>query len=98
MQRYVPLARARACRLNLIEFLPTTTAPFTATMQAASLFLLASVPFVAADPHPAYMAGWESGGSNGSCYDSSAQIAIRGVRPNIDLDPLICLSLDDVPR
>ena len=73
MLRYIPLARARA-RLSLIEFLPTTTAPFTATatMQAASLFLLASAPLAAAREllhlAPMHPKGYGSGGSGGSCY------------------------------
>ena len=68
MLRYIPLARARA-RLSLIEFLPPTTAPFTAataTMQAASLFLLASAPFAAAD---VVGDGTRKYASQGSCYD-----------------------------
>jgi len=43
-------------------------------MQAASLFLLASAPFVAAHLHPPYTPGYGTPGSNGSCYDTSAQI------------------------
>ena len=71
--------RARAhARLDLIEFLPTTTAPFTATMQAASLFLLASAPFAAAD----IVAGggtecrWqpEAYASQGACMDATTGI------------------------
>ena len=72
MQRYVPLARARARRLNLIEFLPPTTAPFTATatMQAASLILLVTARIVGADvidPARAYA-------SHGACYDTTAHV------------------------
>ena len=79
MQRYVPLARARARRLNLIEFLPPTTAPFTATatMQAASLFLLASVPFVAAQHAQRELYGSDDEyvgarphSSQGACHDT----------------------------
>ena len=72
MLRYIPLARARA-RLSLIEFLPPTTAPFTATakMQAASLFLLASAPFAAAD---VVGDGTRKYASQGACYDKVTHI------------------------
>ena len=77
MLRYIPLAwRVHARAWNLIEFLPTT-APFTATatMQAASLFLLASVPFVAAQSHGGSTddyVGPRPHSSQGACHDTIA--------------------------
>jgi hypothetical protein len=92
MQRYIPLARARARRLDLIEFLPTTTAPFTATMQAASLFLLASAPFAAADivaGGGGNVDGSRKYASQGACMDATTGIVACHAAGSSSASPLI---------